>query len=136
MQSEKGTGTMFSFSIWAGKDPEETGAEPAADITMPKPAGMLGGSLSEDAKDAAQYGTSANLDVLQRNMSKLILSVEMENWEKAEMFMETIRQLTADAPQDVSRAVLRLKMAIQKENYEKISAGMDALKALIEIREE
>lgn len=136
VQSEKGTGTMFSFSIWVKRDPEETGAEPAANITMPKPAGILGGSLSEDAKDAAQYGTSANLDVLQRNMSKLILSVEMENWEKAEMFMETIRQLTADAPQEISRAVLRLKMAIQKANYEKISAGMDALKALIEMREE
>ncbi len=136
VQSEKGTGTMFSFSIWVKRDPEETGAEPAVNITMPRPAGILGGGLSEDAKDAAHYGTSANLDVLQRNMSKLILSVEMENWEKAEMFMETIRQLTADAPQEVSRAVLRLKMAIQKANYEKISAGMDALKALIEIREE
>ncbi|MDE6673849.1 MAG: hypothetical protein K2K19_03420, partial [Acetatifactor sp.] len=82
--------------------------------------------------DAAHYGTAPNRDALQKNLSKLILSVEMENWEKAEMFMETIRQLTADAPQEVSRAVLRLKMAIQKENYEKISTGMDALKALIE----
>ena len=51
------------------------------------------------------------------------------------MFMENIRQLTADAPQDVSRAVLRLKMAIQKENYEKISTGMDALKALVGVEE-
>lgn len=137
VQSEKGTGTMFSFSVWAGKDPEETDAEPAVgNITMPKPVGAFGSGLTEDAKDAARYGTAANLDVLQKNMSKLILSVEMENWEKAEMFMETIRQLTADAPQEVSRAVLRLKMAIQKENYEKISAGMDALKALVEVREE
>ena len=51
------------------------------------------------------------------------------------MFMENIRQLTADAPQDVSRAVLRLKMAIQKENYEKISTGMDTLKALVGVEE-
>lgn len=48
------------------------------------------------------------------------------------MFMETIRQLTADAPQEVSRAVLRLKMAIQKENYDKISTGLETLKALID----
>ncbi|MDE5746641.1 MAG: hypothetical protein K2I21_03575, partial [Acetatifactor sp.] len=78
------------------------------------------------------YGTAPNREALQKNLSKLILSVEMENWEKAEMFMETIRQLTADAPQEVSRAVLRLKMAIQKENYEKISGGIDTLKALTE----
>lgn len=137
VQSEKGRGTMFSFSIWAECDPEETGAGPAAEnIVMPKPAGAFGGAFPEDTTDASRYGTAANLDVLQKNMSKLILSVEMENWEKAEMFMETIRQLTADAPQEVCRAVLRLKMAIQKENYEKISTGLDALKALIEVREE
>ena len=74
-------------------------------------------------------------EALRKNLSKLILSVEMENWEKAEMFMESIRQLTADAPSEVSRAVLRLKMAVQKENYEKISAGTDALQALIETNE-
>lgn len=136
VQSEKGKGTMFSFSVWVGKDPEETEAQSAASIPMPKPAAALGGGLLEDSTDTSRYGTPENLDVLQRNMSKLILSVEMENWEKAEMFMETIRQLTADAPQEVSRAALRLKMAVQKENYEKISSGMDALKELIEVREE
>ncbi|MDE6530971.1 MAG: hypothetical protein K2K96_09395 [Lachnospiraceae bacterium] len=136
VQSEKGKGTMFSFSIWAKKDPEETDAESAVgNITMPKPVGAFGSGLLEDTNDASRYGTVANLDILQKNMSKLILSVEMENWEKAEMFMETIRQLTADAPQDVARAVLRLKMAIQKENYEKTSAGMEALKVLIEGQE-
>lgn len=136
VQSEKGKGTMFTFSIWAKKDPEGTDEESAAgNMTMPKPTGSFGSSISEDDGDAFRYGTAANLDVLQKNMSKLILSVEMENWEKAEMFMETIRQLTADAPQEVARAVLRLKMAIQKENYEKASAGMDALKGLIEGQE-
>ena len=52
----------------------------------------------------------------------------MENWEKAEMFMETIKQLTEEAPPEVKRIVLRLKMAIQKENYEKAAAGFEELK--------
>lgn len=137
VQSEKGKGTMFSFSIWAHNDPEEAEAGMGEeDIVIPKTMGAFGSGFSEDVPDASQYGTDANIDALRKNMSKLILSVEMENWEKAEMFMDTVRQLTADAPQEVSRAVLRLKMAIQKENYEKISTGLDALKALIEIQEE
>lgn len=137
VQSEKGKGTMFSFSVWAQNDPEEAGAGTAEeDIVIPKTMGAFAGGFQEEVSDASQYGTDANIDALQKNISKLILSVEMENWEKAEMFMETVRQLTADAPQEVCRAVLRLKMAIQKENYEKISTGIDALKALIEIREE
>ncbi len=43
------------------------------------------------------------------------------------MFMETIRQLTQEAPSEVKRVVLRLKMAIQKENYEKVTTEYEAL---------
>ena len=55
----------------------------------------------------------------------------MENWEKAEMFMETIRQLSEGAPRDVGRVILRLKMAVQKENYEKTAAGVEELKTFL-----
>lgn len=51
----------------------------------------------------------------------------MENWEKAEMFMETIRQLTEDAPHEIKRIVLRLKMAIQKSDYEKVTVQFKEL---------
>ena len=34
--------------------------------------------------------------------------------------METVKQLTEGAPREVSRMALRLKMAIQKENYDRI----------------
>ena len=43
----------------------------------------------------------------------------MINWEKAEMFMEGIRQLTNEAPREVKSLSLRLKMSVQKEDYEK-----------------
>lgn len=77
-----------------------------------------------------KYGTAENLDNLKRNMSKLVLCVEMENWEKAEMFMESIRQLTENAPREVSREVLRLKMAVQKANYDKVITQYHALEAI------
>ena len=65
-------------------------------------------------------------------MSKLILCVEMENWEKAEMFMETIRQLTESAPREFGRGILRLKMAVQKANYEKAVAQYQELETALE----
>jgi hypothetical protein len=51
----------------------------------------------------------------------------MENWEKAEMFSEGIRQLTSEAPRDVKNSVLRLKMAVQKGDREKSQAACSAL---------
>lgn len=47
------------------------------------------------------------------------------------MFMETVRQLTEEAPREVKRVVLRLKMAIQKENYDKITAEFEELNQLL-----
>lgn len=90
-----------------------------------------GDSEEEDAIKI--YGTPENQENLKKVLSKLILCVEMENWEKAEMFMETVRQLTMEAPSDVKRIVLRLKMAIQKENYERITAQYAELNDILQM---
>ena len=45
--------------------------------------------------------------------------------------MTTIRQLTEEAPPEVKRVVLRLKMAIQKENYDKVTAGFEELDKIL-----
>lgn len=127
VESEKNKGSTFSFSIWV-----ETCGEDAGSYTIQDSRKSLytmdsmkdGGKSTEDVK---RFGTQENKEVLKRNMSKLILCVEMENWEKAEMFMDTVRQLTEEAPHEVKRVVLRLKMAIQKENYDKVTAEFEEL---------
>lgn len=86
----------------------------------------------DEEDNIKKYGTPENLENLKKVLSKLILCVEMENWEKAEMFMETVRQLTVEAPSEVKRVVLRLKMAIQKENYDKITAEYAELNKFLE----
>lgn len=55
-----------------------------------------------------------NRKELDEHMSKLILCLEMENWEKAENFSNSIKQLTIQAPKDIKVAALRMKMAVQK----------------------
>lgn len=133
VESEKNRGSTFSFSIWVGISAEdENGMQQADDA---KPSLFVSASSAADndgVDDVRTFGSAENRKTLQRNLSKLILCVEMDNWEKAEMFMETIRQLTEGAPREVSRKVLRLKMAIQKENYEKTAAEFAELNDLID----
>ena len=58
--------------------------------------------------------------------------MKMENWEKAENFAETVKQLVEDAPREVKSAALRLKMAVQKGDYEKTTAAFETLKELLQ----
>lgn len=127
VESEKNRGSNFSFSIWVEACGGDEVLQQPDDV---KNKNVFAQTVTESQgaqEDARKYGTKDNRENLKRNLSKLILCVEMENWEKAETFMETIRELTQEAPQEVKRVVLRLKMAIQKENYEKVTAGYEEL---------
>ncbi len=132
VESEKNKGSTFSFSIWVGISEEDSNA--LAQQGEIKTALFTAAPVDEDEErfeNIRKYGTQENKENLKKNLSKLILCVEMENWEKAEMFMETIRQLTEEAPQEVKRVILRLKMAIQKENYDKVTANYAELNQLL-----
>ena len=146
VESEKGKGSAFSFSIWVeaceeNKDDfvgnELTGQDGEAFSPSYTDVSALFSGMGDDTEQDGlwQFGSQENHDALEKNMSKLILCVEMENWGKAEMFMDTIRQLTKNAPQEVTRVVLRLKMAVQKENYEKITAEFAKLDAILQAEE-
>ena len=135
VESEKNKGSTFSFSIWVGICEEDNHPVGQGDwLAQPVAGEAVWPGDSEEEEDAIKiYGTPENQENLKKVLSKLILCVEMENWEKAEMFMETVRQLTMEAPSDVKRIVLRLKMAIQKENYERITAQYAELNDILQM---
>ena len=129
VESEKNKGSTFSFSIWAGVCEEDSESLQQEAVEVP----VYTSPLEEDSvENIREYGTAENIRSLKNNLSKLILCVEMENWEKAEMFMDTVRELTGGAPREVGRIVLRLKMAIQKENYDRIATEFAELNRLLE----
>lgn len=129
VESEKNKGSSFTFSIWVEIPGEE--AEQLTDQVAEKKTHFYETSDSQQ-EQIYIFGTAENKKELDDKLSKLILSVEMENWEKAEQFMEVVRQLTETAPQEVKSPALRLKMAVQKADYEKIMNAhqklVDALK--------
>lgn len=135
VESRKNKGSTFTFSIWVDSCEEEEDSGQLDDVSKALAATSFKSRQEagepEETEGIRKYGTPENIEGLKKNLSKLILCVEMENWEKAEMFMETIKQLTEEAPPETKRIVLRLKMAIQKENYEKVTAGFEEFKKLL-----
>ncbi len=136
VESQENKGSVFSFSIWAGGEDNGKGVEDAGHRAAAAFSLFNASEEEQDAQgDGNKYGTKHNMETLKQLVMKLVLSIEMENWDKAEMFMESIRQLTKEAPKEVGRIVLRLKMAIQKEDHGKSLAGLEELKKLLETEE-
>ncbi len=148
VESTVGKGSTFSFQIWV-EIPEDHLEECSVGNEESTAAGMLI-TESADTHDAGvildklqhlsvktategvwEFGTQENAAELEKKMSKLILCVEMENWEKAEMFADAVKQLVEGAPREVKSAVLRMKMAIQKGDYDKAQAAYELLKESI-----
>ncbi len=142
--SAPGKGTTFSFHVWlkmTGDDVEkaqkETTAAAVTSMQVPKPDAqqmldrIQSMSNAQVNESTWEYGSEENHSELEKNMSKLILSIEMENWEKAEMFMEAIKQLIENAPREVKSAGLRMKMAVQKGDYEKAIAAYEVLNNML-----
>ena len=120
VESRSGRGSVFSFSIWVGACEEEADSRISDDrVTAYQFTAGQEENSGTESDDTKIYGTDKNREAIGRNLSKLILCVEMENWEKAEMFMETVRQLTEEASPEIKRMALKLKMAIQKEKDRK-----------------
>lgn len=131
VESEIGKGSMFSFHVWLNvpRDELEHQAENGS-VNIPSMESLKAQSVfgEEETSEIWLYGTETNLEEIKKKASKLILCVEMENWEKAEGFADVLKQLTDKAPQEVRSAALRLKMAVQKADYEKTTAAFEKLK--------
>ena len=129
VQSELNKGTIFSFSVWVDLPKEEQEKET---VTVDRIT-FLTGVMQDRETDAQmrEFGNQENLAELEKKLSRLILCVEMDNWEKAESFMTAVKQLTEAAPQEIKTAALRLKMAVQKGDYDRTIATYEALMALL-----
>lgn len=131
VESEPGKGSMFCFHIWVEVPQDEMAGQTPSMESYTTPGVMQSLSDLEENQNIWKFGEAENLEEIRKKMSKLILSVEMENWEKAEMFAETLKQLTKDAPGEVRTAGLRLKMAVQKGDYDKVIAAFETLQQLL-----
>lgn len=136
VESDAGQGSMFSFHIWCEVPEEELQkmGEQGSSSGLQQRTGFRPEANMADLRNAANesrvyiYHSEENLEEIKRKLNKLILSAELENWEKAEGFALSIRDLTKDAPKEVKSLALRLKMAVQKEDYDKTAQNVTHLR--------
>lgn len=124
VESEKGKGSTFSFSVRLKKVQQEEN-EYARSFAFPV------GNAEDEIEDAGELfhlGSEQNLREIDTNMEKLILCIEMKNWERADAFAESIKQLVAEDVMNLKRKAFRLQMTLRKENYEDSVREFDALR--------
>lgn len=135
VESDIGKGTIFSFHIWVEIPQEEqevSGTEYFEKREEQRFIHKLQGLTEQHPGDKIKkFGETENKEEIEKKMSKLILCVEMENWEKAEMFAEAVKELVEEAPREIKSATLRLKMAVQKGDYEKAIVAFETLQQMM-----
>lgn len=116
-EGERGKGSNFSFTVRMKTD-EEAPEETTAEILNWNP-GQMFAQLEQEQNLMYEFGSEINARELQSNFEKLNLSMDMSNWQKAEGYMEVIKQLTQSGSKELQKAVFRLGMAVRKADYEK-----------------
>ena len=130
VDSEKGKGSCFSFSIKLHTSQNEYESSEIGSAYS-KWSGITGEASDESQENFMEFGSENNRIELKKRMEKLVLSIELGSWEKAEMLAETIKALTQGAGEDMKRPILRLEMGIRKENYDKSMAAYEQLKDIL-----
>ena len=124
VESEKGKGSTFSFSINVKKvDSEIENSKAYASGKF-----VYDGTTRREISDFDEemqnieaiycLGSQENLKEIKNTMEKLIICIEMENWDKAEIFAETIKKLL-ESDKELKRKAFRVEMTVRKAEYDK-----------------
>ncbi len=129
VESEKGKGSTFSFTVRL-KTKEKNKVSIEEPVTISTAAYHSLEKMSKglklpvavdehyDADLIKQFGTKENIKEIQNILDKLIICIEMGNWEKAEQFAGQVKNLVSEEEMDLRRAVFRLELIIRKEQSE------------------
>lgn len=128
VESEKGKGSSFSFNIKLNMSKTAKQSDDKNDIYQ-KWESLITDLEQDDETGYMEYGTEVNKQEIKKRMEKLLLSMELGSWDKAEMLADAIKALAENADSDMKRKLLRMDMAIRKENYEKSMAAYELVKA-------
>lgn len=118
VESEKGKGSTFSFSIKLRMDENVDEVQEHTKVYN-KWSQFSSAMITEEENQFYQFGTEENRQEIKKRMEKLMLSIELGAWDKAETLTETLKTLMENGGSDLKRMLLRLGMAVRKSNYEK-----------------
>lgn len=117
VQSEKGKGSAFSFSVKLKSEQVLDDKQSQVYVNWSE---YMKEENGQNVDRLMQFGEAENSEELKKRMDKLVLSIEMGAWDKAELLASTLKTLIeSSGDDDLKRQELRMEMAIRKANYEK-----------------
>lgn len=132
VDSEKGKGSCFSFNIKLRVSRTESEEGDDANAMLHNSWNNLTESVSDPGESIYVFGSKENRREIRKRMEKLVLSMELGSWDKAEMLTDVVKTLAGEADPALKRVFLRLEMAIRKENYESSMENYRKLKEALE----
>ena len=129
VESEKGKGSDFSFFIKLRTNQNVDEVQEASN-TYNRWNQFTTAMRSDEEEQFYKFGTKENRTEIKKRMDKLILSIELGAWEKAESLVDTLK-LLMEGDGDLKKLLLRMGMAVRKENYEKSMEAYDKLKQVL-----
>lgn len=133
VESEKGKGSNFSFYIKLHTNQNVDEIQEHSEAYT-KWNNFTAAMENEGKEQFYQFGTAENKVEIKKRMEKLVLSIELGAWEKAEALGETLKSLIENSDSDLKKLMLRMGMAIRKENYEKSLEMYEQVKMALEER--
>lgn len=132
VESEKGKGSTFSFFIRLRTAQSESEGEKGADLYR------KWSNYEEGEGDGGEaifrFGEADNRAELKKRMDKLVLSIELGTWDKAEVLASTVKSLVDKGDDDLKRQVLRMEMAVRKAKYEKSMEAYQKVRQMLSER--
>ncbi len=125
---QPGKGSTFSFTVRLRQ--EQSGAGEESLIRTWK-------SSSNASRIAAEndlmyeFGSDINIRELKKNLEKMSISMDMDNWQKAEGFATAIKQLVSGGSRDLQKEAFRMEMAIRKSDSDKARQCAEKVKELL-----
>jgi len=129
VESQHGHGSMFSFSIQIKVPESEIDSNAESNVTTIE---AVKEQIMQGQDSSDEEGQAADLKTIQGILEKLILCIEMESWEKAEMFADSLKQVLVGYPGELRRFILRMEMSVRKEDHDKAIDACEKLRAFLE----
>ncbi len=125
VSSERGKGSTFSFTVCFKTN--ETGRDKEKIISLPSFKQNISIDNENTSEQAFIYGSPENKKQTRSMYEKLLLSVEIGNWEKAEYFADVLKKLLGGADDELKHKLFRMTMSIRKEDYDKSIAYINEM---------
>lgn len=124
---EKGKGSTFSFTVKLIQEQTEENASQEPSIRKWKYSNNIN-KMAGEQDLMYELGSDINVRELKKYFEKLNISMDMENWQKAESFAATLKQLISGGSKDLQRLAFRMEMAIRKSDCDKAREYADKVK--------